>query len=119
MSIVQSVWIGAVLPPLQQLSIRSFLAQGHEYHLYTYGDVENIPQDATIRDGSEVLHRDNIFCYPHGFGKGSYSAFSNLFRYKLILDRGGWWVDTDVVSLRPFQFDDRLCLPPRTMRTGR
>jgi hypothetical protein len=26
-------------------------------------------------------------------------GFSNLFRYKLLLDRGGWWVDTDVLCL--------------------
>ena len=106
MSIVQSVWIGSALPPLQQLSIRSFLAEGHEYHLYTYDNVAEVPDGATICDGSEILPRDAIFCYQHGFGQGSYSAFSNLFRYKLIFERGGWWVDTDVVCLRMFQFDD-------------
>src|SRR5262249_53705507 len=34
-----------------------------------------------------------------GFGKGSPAAFGNLFRYKLLAERGGWWVDTDVVCL--------------------
>ena len=33
------------------------------------------------------------------------SGFSNFFRYKLLLERGGWWVDADMVCLRPFAFD--------------
>jgi hypothetical protein len=49
-----------------------------------------------------------VFCYQKGVGKGSYSAFSNLFRYKLIFEKGGWWVDTDVVCLRPFDFKDEF-----------
>jgi hypothetical protein len=36
----------------------------------------------------------------------SYAGFSNYFRYKLLLERGGWWVDTDMVCLRPFDFED-------------
>lgn len=28
-----------------------------------------------------------------------------MFRYKLILERGGWWVDLDTVCLRPFDLD--------------
>ena len=105
---VQSVWIGRSLPPLQQLSIRSFLAHGHVYHLYTYGEVDGVPAGATIRDAREILPGDRIFSYQQGFGRGSYSAFSNLFRYQLLFDRGGWWVDTDLVCLRPFAFESSL-----------
>ncbi|WP_371813778.1 hypothetical protein [Ensifer sp. ENS07] len=31
--------------------------------------------------------------------RGSVSAFSNLFRYALLSERGNWWVDADVVCL--------------------
>jgi hypothetical protein len=106
MTIVQSLWIGAALPEVQRLSISSFLAHGHPYHLYAYGEIDSMPQGATLCDASAVLPRDSIFCYQEGFGKGSYSAFSNLFRYKLLFERGGWWVDTDVVCLKEFTFDD-------------
>ncbi len=34
--VFQSLWIGAELSAMEQLSIRSFLANGHEFHLYTY-----------------------------------------------------------------------------------
>jgi len=106
MTTVQSLWIGNTLPELQQLSIRSFLAHGHSYHLYTYGGVDGVPEGTTICDGTEIFPSENIFSYQHGYGKGSYSAFSNVFRYKLLLERGGWWVDTDVVCLKPFEFSD-------------
>jgi hypothetical protein len=105
MCIVQSLWIGGALAEMQILSIRSFLAHGHDYHLYAYDAVDDVPPGTTVRDACEILPCDSVFCYQSGFGKGSYSAFSNLFRYKLILERGGWWVDTDVVCLRRFDFD--------------
>jgi hypothetical protein len=101
---VRSLWIGERLGPMQRLSIESFLRNGHPIELFAYDHVAGVPAGTTICDAGEVLPRERVFSYQHGFGKGSYSAFSNLFRYQLLLDRGGWWVDTDVVCLRPFDF---------------
>ena len=99
--VVQGLWIGGELSVMEQLSISSFLAHGHEYHLYTYGEVKHVPGGTVIRDGAEILPASMIFRYRV---KKSYSGFSNLFRYKLLFENGGWWVDTDVVCLRPFDF---------------
>ncbi len=107
-NIVQGLWIGHNLPLMQRLSIKSFLQHGHQYHLYTYEDLGDVPKGTTICDASTILPRDSIFVHKHGFGKGSYSTFSNLFRYVLIARKGGWWVDTDVVCLRRFDFDDEF-----------
>ena len=104
--IIQSLWIGDVLTAIQRLSIQSFLANGHEYRLYVYQNVGDVPKGTTVCDASTILPREDIFCYQNGFGKGSYSAFSNLFRYKLLFEKGGWWVDTDVVCLKPFDFKE-------------
>lgn len=106
MSIVQSLWIGPSLSPLQQMSISSFLANGHDYHLYSYDPIDGVPAGATLRDAATILPRDSIFCYQNGFGKGSFSAFSNVFRYKMLFECGGWWVDTDLVCLKPFDFQE-------------
>jgi hypothetical protein len=106
--LVQGLWIGNNLPPIQHLSIRSFLEHGHDYHLYAYEEIAGLPEGTRVCDASTILPRESIFCYQDGFGKGSYSAFSNLFRYKLIFEKGGWWVDTDVVCLKPFDFDDEF-----------
>jgi hypothetical protein len=97
--VMQGLWIGPELSTLERLSIASFLRNGHEYHLYTYGPVRGVPDGATIRDGREILPEERIFHYRE---HKSVSAFSNFFRYKLLLERGGWWVDADVICLRPF-----------------
>ena len=79
----------------------SFLAHGHEYHLYTYDAVSNVPPGAVIKDANEILPKSSIFKYRD---HDSYAGFANCFRYKLLLERGGWWADTDVICLRPFDF---------------
>jgi hypothetical protein len=71
--------------------------------LYTYDKVGNTPDGTVVRDGEEILPESMIFQYRE---HKSYSAFSNYFRYKLLLEKGGWWVDTDLVCLRPFDFQE-------------
>jgi hypothetical protein len=99
MSCVSSLWIGSSLSAMERLSIQSFLANDHEFHLYTYNPVSNIPEKTVVRDAAEVIAADKIFRYA---GNGSYAGFSNLFRYMLLRSRGGWWADLDLVCVRPF-----------------
>jgi Alpha 1,4-glycosyltransferase conserved region/Glycosyltransferase sugar-binding region containing DXD motif len=100
--VVQSLWIGPRLTAMERLSIESFLRHGHEFHLYTYGHVDGVPAGTVVRDGREILPAERIFFYKD---QHSVSGFSNFFRYKLLLERGGWWVDADMVCLRPFDFE--------------
>jgi mannosyltransferase OCH1-like enzyme len=99
--VIQGLWIGPELSVMEQLSVASFLGNGHEYHLYVYDAVKNIPAGTTLKDGNEILPASGIFQYQ---GRPSYAGFSNFFRYKLLLERGGWWADTDTVCLKPFDF---------------
>src|SRR6187401_3043571 len=92
---------------MERLAIRSFLANGHSFHLYAYDSIDGLPEGAVVKDGNKILPASQIFTYREGFAQGSPAAFSNFFRYKLLLDRGGWWVDTDVVCLRPFDLEDK------------
>jgi hypothetical protein len=97
--VVQSLWIGRELSMMEQLCSLSFLKNGHKFYLYTYHDVKNVPPGVEIKDASELINPDKIFKYQK---RDTYSGFANLFRYKLLLEKGGFWVDTDVVCLRPF-----------------
>lgn len=99
LEIVQSLWIGPELSPMERLTVNSYLKNGHEFHLYTYNRVQNVPVGTVIRDASEILPRETIFKIR------GYSSFSDFFRWKLILDRGGYWVDLDAVCLKPYDFD--------------
>ena len=99
-NIIQSLWIGKPLSKLEQLSIKSFIDNGHEYHLYVYDNIQNIPEGTIIKDANEILNKDEIFYYKNG----SVSAFSNLFRFTLLYKKGGYWADTDLICTKPFHF---------------
>ena len=101
--IIQGLWIGPELSVMEQLSISSFLLNGHDYHLYVYDDVKHIPIGTVVMDANEILPSSRIFRYKRS---PSYAGFANFFRYKLLLERGGWWADTDTICLKPFDFPD-------------
>ncbi len=96
---VRSLWIGGQLSAMEQLSIRSFLANGHECHLYSYEPLTGVPEGTILHDAREILPESKIFRYT---GNGSYAGFSDHFRYEVLRSQGGWWADLDVVCLRPF-----------------
>lgn len=100
---IQGLWIGPELSLMEQLSISSFLQNGHDYHLYVYDDVKNVPAGTVVRNANEILPAARIFQYKD---RPSYAGFSNFFRYKLLLERGGWWADSDTICLKTFEFPD-------------
>jgi mannosyltransferase OCH1-like enzyme len=99
--LVQALWVGKELSNLEKLSINSFLKNGHDYYLYVYDEIE-APEGTIIKDANEILPKESIFREKE---LNSPINFSDLFRYKLLMDKGGIWVDTDVVCLRHFDFD--------------
>ena len=100
---IQTLWVGNTLSVMEKLSLSSFVKNGHETHLYAYEDIDNVPDGVVVKDGREILPEEMIFKYRE---HDSFSGFSNYFRYKLLTERGGFWVDTDVVCLRPFDFQE-------------
>lgn len=97
---IQSLWVGDPLSNLEKLCIRSFLDNGHEFHLYVYDDVQGIPAGATVKDANEIIPSREIF-----YTRKKYVApFSDWFRYALLAKRGGVWVDMDTICIKPFDF---------------
>jgi hypothetical protein len=79
--------------------MRSFLDQGHSFHLYTYSSELEVPFGVVLRNAADLFEQSEFFTYKTGRGAGSPAAFANLFRYKLLAECGGWWVDTDIICL--------------------
>ncbi|MFN3937658.1 MAG: hypothetical protein ACK4KW_08765 [Gemmobacter sp.] len=96
---VQTFWYGGPLSAWEMACLASFAPFGHDLHVYSYDRTLVLPPGAMWRDAGEILPESEVFFYRDGFGRGSVSAFANLFRYALLRDRGGWWVDTDVLCL--------------------
>ncbi len=102
--IIQSLWIGNQLSAVEQLCINSYLKNDHEFHLYTYGDIKNIPKGTIVKDAGEIIPAEEVFMY----STGTYAVFSDWFRWKLLYEKGGFWVDTDEICLKHFDFDTDL-----------
>ena len=114
--IIQGLWIGSELSVMEQLSISSFLINGHDYHLYVYDDLKYIPAGTVVKDASKILPASSIFQYKD---RPSYAGFANFFRYKLLLERGGWWADTDTICLKPFDLPDEYVFSTEINHRGR
>lgn len=99
--VIQSLWIGSSLSAMEQLGIASHIAHGHEFHLYAYDEIQNVPRGTVMKDAAAILPASRIFMYK---SHASYAGFANFFRYKLLHDKGGWWSDTDSVCIRPLEF---------------
>ena len=102
MATVASLWIGNTLGPIEMASIRSFLGQGDDFILYTYGPVQNIPEGTQTRDAREIFPTETIIRHKK---TGSPAIHADLFRYKLLAQTSYIWVDLDVIALKPFKFD--------------
>jgi hypothetical protein len=102
---LQTLWVGSQLKPLHTEALKSFVKYHHQVELYCYEFVEAVPEGVVIKDAADILPKENIFQYKKGPGKGSFSAFSNVFRYALLFKKGGIWIDTDVFCLAEWNFD--------------
>jgi hypothetical protein len=94
--IFRSFWGGGALTPYAAFCLKSFIDCGHAFDLYTFETALAVPAGVRLCDAREYFNADDFFVYADGFGQGSPSAFANVFRCKLLAEKGGWWVDTDV-----------------------
>jgi Glycosyltransferase sugar-binding region containing DXD motif len=122
--VVHGLWIGNCLKPTQMLTINSFLSHGFTFNLWLYNElVTPIPSRVILRNANEIIPESQVFKYPQNspidvkFGKGSYAGFSDIFRYKLLYEYGGWYTDMDVTCLKKpdfcteYVFRDHWLLP--------
>ena len=90
---------------MQRMCVRSYQVQGHEFHLYTYGDVEGVPEGVILKDGCDIMPplSECGWC-------PNMSHFGDFFRYELLLKMGCWVVDMDTVCLKSFDFEEEHVL---------
>jgi mannosyltransferase OCH1-like enzyme len=98
--VFQAFWHGRPLPVLQWACLQSFVRRGHRVHLYTYDEIE-VPPGVEVMPAAEVVPRSQIFYFDNLDNNipRDISPFSDFFRFRLLLERGGWYVDTDVLCL--------------------
>lgn len=107
---IQSLWVGSELSIMEEMCIWSYLAHGHEFHLYVYDKVKNIPEGTVVKDANCIIPQNEIFVDEFG----GYVNLSNRFRYTMLYKYGGWWVDMDTFCLKPFDFEDDFVFSSET-----
>lgn len=95
---IHALWIGQQLGEISSACLSSFVKQGHSVHLHTYSDIHDLPKGITICDASKIIKKEKIFKHKH---TGSYAVFADIFRYELLRNVNGIYVDCDVYCLKP------------------
>jgi mannosyltransferase OCH1-like enzyme len=90
-------WAYGALSNMEYMCAKSFVKNGYELNIWTYGGNVIDIDGAFIRDAREIIPESLVFLNR----VGSYAGFSDLFRYSVLCIHGGLWVDTDVLSLKP------------------
>lgn len=98
---LRTFWHGAPLGPYNLLGPRSFVDFGHRIELFTYDRALAVPDWIVRRDANEIWETAHVMSYQKDLGRGSFALHANLFRYAMLHKLGGWWVDLDVILLRP------------------
>lgn len=98
---VQMFWHGAPLSRIERLCIASFRAHGHPVHLYVYEEPQEPLAGVALLAAEKILPRTELFTHRRS---GSLGSFSDWFRYRLLMERGGIWADADVVCLAPLDY---------------
>ncbi len=98
-NIVRSFWHGSPLTVYEKLSLQSFLNCGHTVELYAYEELD-VPPGVKLCDAGAIWPNTDVFAYANRATEGSFSALSNVFRYKLLLEKGGIWAEADMLCLK-------------------
>ena len=98
LAIIHALSIGKKLGSISRCCLNSFVMRGHEVHLHTYGDIDDIPHGVKQVDANEVIPESKIIKHNQ---TGSYALFSDIFRYELMRKVDGVYVDCDVYCLQP------------------
>lgn len=109
---VQTLWIGDELNELANLAIKSWLDLGYHIDLYTDAWKEDdVLQDKRVNqiDARDIWDFDDV---------GEILPFSDLWRFKLLYQKGGVWLDADMVLLEHLPYDKILISSEYTMKSG-
>jgi hypothetical protein len=103
--VVQTFWHGKMIGAYQLLCLKSFADRGHQVEVFSYDADLRFPGWIELRPAAEILPRDEVL---RPLPDGRVAIHGNLFRYAVLHARGGWWIDPDVVLLKPDLPDEKL-----------
>ena len=115
--LLQTFWIGKPLSRLERAALQSYVNCGYTVVVYTYNPMEEFMQHVPhsnhiqVRDAREILPETQLFQYAGRADIGkrtnaySFLPFSDLFRFTMLHEKGGAWMDLDIFLTRPIPTD--------------
>jgi hypothetical protein len=98
--VFNAFWHGPPLSAFHWACLASFVELGHTLNLYAYHPLD-VPAGVTLMAATEIIPAEEIFFFSTPESPTpDVSPFSDVFRFKLLLERGGWWTDVDEICLR-------------------
>lgn len=101
---IGSLWIEGSLSYLEQMCLLSFVANGHDVTLFSYGNIGNVPEEINQLDAREVHDPQKII-----FNKQFNTPVpqSDIFRLHMIKNTGMIWADVDMFCVKPIDYDSK------------
>jgi len=88
--------------------LSSFPRAGIRVRLHTFDPHLNVPAGVEKADARDLATEEETRRFTQGGRAGSITAFSNLYRYRLLGRAPGWWFDADVFCLGSLDDFERL-----------
>lgn len=99
-----TLWVGRPLTLMEKFCLSSFVKMGHSITIFLYDMNIEVPNGVTKINAREILPKESIFTI-----NNTYGAFSDIFRYNMILKTDLCWTDVDNICLKEnWEFDDYI-----------
>lgn len=96
---VRTFWHGTAMGPYQLMCLRSFVDRGHRVEVFSYNSDLRLPDWIEVKSAESIMGRERILRSLSE--NGPVAIHANLFRYALLHQLGGWWIDPDTLLLTP------------------
>ncbi|MEW4453624.1 hypothetical protein AB1L30_13200 [Bremerella sp. JC817] len=91
------------LTRIERICLASFAAHHDDVELLSYTPIENLPEGVIAVDANEILPESSSL-----FRKNSRKGIEAIVRWRTLLERGDCYVSTDMLCIRPFDFDEPI-----------
>jgi len=110
---VFTLWIGEDIPYLQEVAIISWIRLGYRVILYTNlkklsKNLKNYSYYIILKNAYDILPYNNEPILP----------YADLFRYKVLYQEGGIWLDSDLILLKRLPNQDIIISSEHTFQSG-
>ena len=105
-------WMGD-LSIYEIANLESFIESGFKVNIWTYDmdlDFKHLLNKIDIKDANLILDKKLHYKFRQGKQKSSMSSFSNIFRFELLKQYGGWWFDMDCICIKDVKEFQKLTI---------